>query len=64
MTAMQFDRAGTFEGTKRYQPGNCPHCAYDRRFPETAGGGWIYPGNNHPIVPCGMCNPHGAIPRT
>lgn len=48
----------------RYQPDNCPHCAYDRRFPETADGGWVYPGNGHAIVPCGMCNPHGHHPRS
>lgn len=48
----------------RYQPDNCPHCQYDRSFPETADGGWIYPGNNHALVPCGMCNPHGTFPRS
>lgn len=47
----------------RYQPDNCPHCEYDRRFPETADGGWVYPGNNAAIVPCPMCNPHGTHRR-
>lgn len=47
----------------RYQPDNCPHCEYDRRFPETAEGGWIYQGNNASIVSCPMCNPHGTHPR-
>jgi hypothetical protein len=45
-------------------PANCPHCEYDRRFPQTAGGGWIYPGNNGPIVPCPMCNADEAHPRS
>jgi hypothetical protein len=44
-------------------PQNCPHCEYDRRFPETATGGWMYPGNNGPIVPCPMCNPDQKQPR-
>jgi hypothetical protein len=44
-------------------PANCLHCEYDRRFPETAGGGWIYPGNNAPIGPCPICNPDGKHPR-
>lgn len=44
----------------RYQPDNCPHCEYDRRFPETADGGWIHPGNNAALAPCPMCNPHGT----
>ncbi len=47
----------------RYQPDNCPLCEYDRRFPETADGGWIYPGNNGPIGPCPSCNPHGTFRR-
>lgn len=47
----------------RYQPDNCPHCEYDRRFPETAEGGWVYTGNNGPIGPCPMCNPHGTFRR-
>ncbi len=38
------------------KPINCPNCAYDRKFPETAGGGWMYPGNNGPIGPCPVCN--------
>jgi hypothetical protein len=48
----------------RYQPDNCPHCEYDRRFPETADGGWIYMGNNGPTGPCPVCNPHGTHPRS
>jgi hypothetical protein len=47
----------------RHQPDNCPHCEYDRRFPATADGGWIYQGNNGPLVSCPMCNPHGTHPR-
>ena len=47
----------------RYQPDNCPHCEYDRRFPETADGGWVYMGNNGPIGPCPVCNPHGTFKR-
>lgn len=45
----------------RYQPDNCPHCEYDRLFPETADGGWVYVGNNSPIGPCIFCNPHGTF---
>lgn len=45
-------------------PANCPHCEYDRRFPETASGGWMYPGNNAPIGPCPMCNPDQKHPRS
>lgn len=45
-------------------PANCPHCEYDRKFPQTENGGWIYTGNNGPIVPCGMCNPDGKHPRS
>lgn len=58
--------AEAFEPPKphRFTPQNCPHCEYDRKFPETAGGGWIYPGNGSPIVPCGMCNPDGKHPRS
>ncbi len=40
----------------RITPANCPNCEYDRRFPDTAGGGWIDPGNNGPIGPCPLCN--------
>lgn len=50
--------------SRRFTPQNCPHCEYDRKFPETAGGGWIYPGNGSRIVPCGMCNPDGKHPRS
>ncbi len=48
---------------RRFTPANCPHCEYDRRFPGTENGGWIYTGNNGPTVPCGMCNPNGSHPR-
>lgn len=44
-------------------PQNCEYCSYDRRFPETACGGWIYPGNNAPYCPCPMCNADGSHPR-
>jgi hypothetical protein len=46
-----------------YSPVNCPHCEYDRRFPETATGGWMYVGNGAPIVCCPVCNPDAAHPR-
>ncbi len=45
-----------------FKPAECPHCEYDRRFPETAGGGWLYLGNNGPYVSCPMCNDDGAHP--
>lgn len=44
-------------------PQNCPHCEYDRRFPATEMGGWIYTGNNGPYVACPMCNDDGSHPR-
>jgi hypothetical protein len=47
----------------RYQPDNCPHCEFDRHFPETADGGWVYMGNNAPLSPCPWCNPHGTFRR-
>lgn len=47
----------------KFTPQNCPHCEYDRRFPHTDMGGWIYFGNNGPFVPCGLCNPDGSHPR-
>jgi hypothetical protein len=49
---------------KLFTPANCPHCEYDRQFPETANGGWVYMGNNAPIGPCPMCNPDGSHPRS
>lgn len=58
------DNDTTDARVRRLTPATCPHCAYDRKFPETFSGGWIYPGNNSPIVPCGMCNPNGTYPRT
>lgn len=48
----------------KYTPENCPHCEYDRRFPETEGGGWIYQGNNGPIVSCPVCNDDGKHPHS
>jgi hypothetical protein len=41
------------------RPSDCDHCAYDRKFPETKRGGWLYLGNNGPYVCCPMCNPAG-----
>jgi hypothetical protein len=46
------------------KPDECKYCEYDRKFPETAGGGWVYMGNNGPISPCPMCNSDGKHPRT
>lgn len=43
-----------------FKPSSCPHCEYDRRFPETAMGGWLYFGNNGPYVPCPLCNDDGS----
>lgn len=53
-------------GAKRLgiTPQNCKYCEYDRRFPETESGGWIYMGNNGPYKPCPMCNADGAHPRS
>lgn len=48
---------------QRPHPSECPYCEYDRGFPETAGGGWIYMGNNGPIGSCPFCNPSGEHPR-
>lgn len=45
-------------------PRNCPHCRYDRKFPGTAWGGWIYTGNNGPVVACPVCNADGTYPRS
>lgn len=47
----------------RFTPSNCPHCEYDRRFPELECGGWIQQDNNGPIVSCPVCNDDGAHPR-
>jgi hypothetical protein len=44
---------------KRYTPYNCPHCAYDRKFPGFEEGGWINQDNNGPIVACPVCNDDG-----
>lgn len=44
-------------------PTDCWYCEYDRRFPETSEGGWIYFGNNGPYVSCPICNPKGERPR-
>lgn len=49
------DDMGLPSPARRFTPKDCPHCAYDRRFPETADGGWVYFGNNGPIVPCVVC---------
>lgn len=48
---------------RKFKPADCPHCAYDRKFPETITGGWIYMGNNGPIVSCPMCNADESHPR-
>lgn len=44
-------------------PANCPSCKYDRKFPETKRGGWMYMGNNGPYVACPMCNADERQPR-
>lgn len=49
--------------TKPFKPSECPHCEYDRRFPDTASGGWMYLGNGHPIVCCPICNWDESHPR-
>lgn len=43
-----------------YKPSDCPHCAHDRQFPDCKGGGWIYQGNNGPVVSCPVCNDDGS----
>jgi len=45
----------------RPHPSECRHCEYDRRFPETSAGGWLYFGNNGPYVPCPCCNDDGSF---
>lgn len=45
-----------------FKPWECPHCAYDRRFPYFEGGGWMQQENNGPIVSCPMCNDDGSHP--
>ena len=58
-----------FKNDLDYMPSNrlkichseCPHCAYDRRFPGFEAGGWMQQDNNGPIVSCPMCNPDGKI---
>jgi hypothetical protein len=54
------------EGADKHgiNPTNCPNCEYDRSFPETSGGGWMYMGNNGPIIPCAMCNADEKYPRS
>ncbi len=47
----------------RFEPANCPHCEYDRRFPGFEAGGWMQQDNNGPIVSCPMCNPRGLHSR-
>lgn len=53
------------DGAKRHgiTPANCPNCEYDRRFPDTRNGGWVYPGSNASIVACPMCNADESHPR-
>lgn len=46
----------------RFTPADCPHCEYDRRFPDFESGGWIRQENNGPIVSCPMCNDDGSHP--
>lgn len=48
----------------RPHPAVCPYCEYDRQFPDTAGGGWMYLGNGGPFVCCPVCNSDGAIPMS
>jgi len=48
--------------SRRFTPANCPHCEYDRRFPDFDGGGWMQQDNNGPIVSCPVCNPDGSHP--
>jgi hypothetical protein len=43
-----------------FKPSECPHCEYDRRFPDFEGGGWMQQDNNGPIVSCPMCNDGGS----
>jgi len=47
----------------KFTPANCPHCAYDRRFPGFESGGWMQQDNNGPIVSCPLCNDDGSHPR-
>jgi hypothetical protein len=47
----------------RFMPADCPHCAYDRRFPGLEMGGWLQQDNNGPIVSCPLCNDDGKHPR-
>ncbi len=46
----------------KFTPANCPHCEYDRQFPDFEGGGWMQQDNNGPIVSCPMCNDDGSHP--
>jgi hypothetical protein len=52
------------ERKPRFTPANCPHCEYDRRFPESKSGGWMYMGNGAPLTCCPVCNPDGKHPRS
>lgn len=45
-----------------FLPHECPHCEYDRRFPDFEDGGWMQQDNNGPIVSCPMCNDDGGHP--
>jgi hypothetical protein len=47
-----------------FKPAECPHCEYDRRFPDFERGGWMQQDNNGPIVSCPMCNDDGSYPRS
>lgn len=47
----------------KFTPADCPHCQYDRRFPDFEMGGWLQQDNNGPIVPCPLCNDDGKHPR-
>ena len=57
---LQKDQTARSGGVK---PRDCPHCAYDRRFPGFEDGGWLQQDNNGPIHPCPLCNDSGAYPR-
>jgi len=47
----------------RFTPANCPHCEYDRRFPDFEAGGWMQQDNNGPIISCPLCNSDGSHPQ-
>jgi len=48
---------------QRPRPGDCFYCEYDRKL-DLPEGGWLYMGNNGPIVCCPVCNPEGKHPRS